>query len=151
MDQPSLFEQLGGEPALRQIIARFVERVTNDVMIGFFFRNVDRARLEEKEYEFAAEHLGADVKYSGRPIRQAHAAHPIMGGQFMRRLQLLKETLAEHDAPAAVVEHWIEHTNALRSQVTRDTDGRCDPVAAVERVREQVPGRQRSFDEESEP
>lgn len=151
MDQPSLFEQLGGEPALRQIIASFVERVTNDVMIGFFFRNVDRARLEEKEYEFAAEHLGADVKYSGRPIRQAHAAHPIMGGQFMRRLQLLKETLAEHGAPAAVVEHWIEHTKALRAQVTRDTDGRCDPVAAVERVRELVPGRQRSLDEECEP
>ncbi len=127
---PTLFEQLGGEPVLRQIIDRFVDRIFDDVMIGFFFRNADRERIKQKEYEFAAAHLGAAVQYTGKPIGQAHAAHPIMGGQFARRLQLLKETLREADVPIEVVEHWLAHTERLRPAVTRDALGQCNAPAS---------------------
>jgi hemoglobin len=124
--QSSLFEQLGGEPVLRSIVNRFVDRMFGDPMIGFFFRNVDRQRVKDKEYELAAGHLGAGVQYTGRPLRQAHAAHPIMGGQFARRLELLRLTLNEAGAPPAVVEHWIAHTEGLRALVTRDASGECN-------------------------
>jgi hemoglobin len=143
VSEPTLFEQLGGEPKLRQVIDRFVDRVFDDVMIGFFFRGADRARIKQKEYEFAAAHLGAAVQYTGKPIGRAHAAHPIMGGQFARRTQLLKETLREADVPEQVVEHWLAHTERLRPAVTRDARGQCNdaassgasaPVSASERV-----------------
>lgn len=124
-----MFEQLGGEPKLRQIIDRFVDRLFDDTMIGFFFRAADRERIKQKEYEFAAAHLGAAIQYTGKPIGQAHAAHPIMGGQFARRLQLLKETLREADAPVQVVEHWLAHTERLRRVVTRDALGQCNDAA----------------------
>jgi hemoglobin len=124
----TLFDELGGEPVLRRIIDRFVDRIFDDVMIGFFFRNASRDRIKAKEYEFAALHLGADVVYTGRPIRDAHASHPIMGGQFNRRLQILRETLEEMGAPAGVREHWLAHTEALRSQVTRNSGNDCDPT-----------------------
>lgn len=127
----SLFEQMGGEPALRRVVDRFVDRIFEDVMIGFFFRRADRARVKEKEYEFAARHLGANVPYTGRPLREAHAAHPIMGGQFNRRLQILKETLAEMDVPEPVRAHFIAHTEALRGQITRDASHECDPTRAT--------------------
>jgi truncated hemoglobin YjbI len=130
--EPSLFEELGGEPVLRSIVGRFVERMFADPMIGFFFRKASRERLEEKEYELAAQHLGADVQYTGRPIQQAHAAHAIMGGQFARRLELLRQTLEEAGAPPRVVAHWITHTENLRSLITRDSSGECsaDPAPA---------------------
>ncbi len=134
MSEQSLFDELGGEPALRRIIDRFVDRVFDDVMIGFFFGKVSRERLKEKEYEFAARHLGADVAYTGRPIAEAHASHPILGGQFMRRLKILDETLLESGVPERVREHWLRHTESLRQMVTRDSGGRCDPTAAAERV-----------------
>lgn len=121
----SLFEQLGGEPVLRAIIDRFVDRVMADTMIGFFFARVNKERLKRLEYEFAAEHLGADVVYTGRPLQQAHQRHPIMGGQFRRRLVILKETLAEFGVADNIVEHWVAHTLALESSVTPDPDGRC--------------------------
>src|SRR5678816_1475458 len=105
----SMFEELGGEPVLRRITDRFVDRVFDDAMIGFFFRNASRDRIKEKEYEFAARHLGADVAYTGRPLAEAHAPHRIMGGQFMRRLVILRETLAEFDVPPHIVEHWLAH------------------------------------------
>jgi hemoglobin len=134
----SLFDDLGGEPALRQIIDRFVDRVFDDVMIGFFFRNARRERIKEKEYEFAARHLGAEVEYTGRAIDEAHRAHPIMGGQFARRLMILKETLEAAGVPEHVKQHWLAHTESLRPLVTADAGRECDPDLARQRV-EQTP------------
>jgi hemoglobin len=124
---PTLFDDLGGEPALRPIIDRFVDRIFDDVMIGFFFRNARRERIKQKEYEFAAQHLGAPVEYTGRPIEEAHRAHPIMGGQFARRLTILRHTLDEAGVPEHVKTHWLAHTEALRPQVTADAAGQCNP------------------------
>jgi len=130
----SLFEDLGGEPALRAIIDRFVDRVFDDVMIGFFFRNARRERIKAKEYEFAAQHLGAGTPYTGRAIDEAHRAHPIMGGQFARRLMILKETLEAAGVPEHVKQHWLAHTESLRPQVTADTGRECDADRAQKRV-----------------
>jgi len=127
---PTLFDELGGEPVLRRVIDRFVDRIFDDAMIGFFFRNASRERVKAKEYEFAARHLGADIPYTGRPLREAHAAHPIMGGQFNRRLTILKHTLEEMEVPPRVREHWLRNTEQLRSQVTRNTGNLCDPTQA---------------------
>jgi hemoglobin len=130
MSSPSLFEELGGEARLRAIIDRFIDRAFDDVMIGFFFRNASRERVKDKEYEFAARLLGASIAYTGRPLNQAHAPHPIMGGQFMRRLQILKETLAEFAVPDHIQRVWIEHTEQLMSVITRDRPDQCvQPVA----------------------
>ena len=136
MAEKTLFDELGGETRLRSIIDRFVDRVCDDTMIGFFFAKVDRERLKKMEYELAAEHLGAAVRYSGRPLDVAHARHPIMGGQFMRRLQILKDTLEEAGVPEPIRRHWIEHTLELRPLITRDDGGRCDPDAARQKVAE---------------
>ena len=70
------FVRIGGEPVLRVIIDEFVEAVFDDAMIGFFFRNADRARIREMEYQFTARFLGADISYQGRPMGEAHAKHP---------------------------------------------------------------------------
>ena len=127
MASVSMFDELGGEPVLRKIVDRFVDRIFDDVMIGFHFRNASRARVKAKEYEFAAAHLGADVVYTGRPIDEAHRRHPIMGGQFMRRLQILKDTLNEFQVPAHIQEHCIRPAESLRHLVTSDAAGRCEP------------------------
>ncbi len=129
-----MYDQLGGEARLRAIIDCFVDRIFDDVMIGFFFRKASRERIKRMEFEFAAAHLGAPIVYSGRPIDRAHAAHPIMGGQFMRRLQILKDVMAEFDVPPHIQQHWVAHTETLRPLVTRDAENHCDPTAAAARV-----------------
>lgn len=133
MTATTMYDELG-EQKLKAIVDDFVDRTFDDVMIGFFFRNASRERVKEKEREFAARHLGADRPYTGKPIREAHAPHPIMGGQFMRRMKILEETLRDHDVPEHIVRHWLEHTEKLRVHVTRDSGGRCDPDAAAARV-----------------
>jgi len=130
----TLFEDLGGEAALRPIIDRFVDRVFDDVMIGFFFRAARRERIKQKEYEFAAQHLGAGIAYTGRPLDEAHRAHPIMGGQFARRLTILKETLEAANVPEHVRKHWLAHTESLRPLITADVGRECDAERAQKRA-----------------
>lgn len=124
----SHFDEIGGEPVLRAIIEDFVGRLFDDAMIGFFFARVSRPRLEKFEYQHAAELLGADVTYGGRSLSEAHARHPIMGGQFDRRKQILRNTLVDHGVPQHVQQAWLDHVESLRPLITRDAAGECiDP------------------------
>lgn len=131
---PSQFEQVGGEIGLRRIVGDFIDRVFADRMIGFFFRHADKERIKELEYQLAAALLGAQVKYQGRPLGQAHAKHPIMGGHFARRKQILKETLDCHLVPEPIKAAWLAHTEDLRALITAQTGSDCDPVAARRKV-----------------
>ena len=132
---PSLFEQLGGEGKLRVIIDTFIDRVFEDRMIGFFFRNADAKRIKEMEYQLAAEFLGAPIVYRGRALDVAHAKHPIMGGHFARRRQILKETLEAYAVPQTVREAWLHHTDSLRPLITSQAESDCDPIAARQKSR----------------
>jgi hemoglobin len=126
----TLFDRIGADP-LRAVITDFYGRLVGDVMIGFLFDGKDRQRLIDREYEFTASFLGGDVKYTGRPIRTAHAQSPIFGGHFERRLKLLRDTLRDHAVDPEVQTAWIDHTLALRPQVTRDQGSECKDTSAV--------------------
>jgi hemoglobin len=127
----ALFDQIGAG-ALRAVLDDFYRRVFDDVMIGFMFRGKDRQHLVDREYELTAALLGAPgVTYTGRPMRVAHAQHSIFGGQFERRLQILRETLHDHGVAPDVQRAWIDHQLALRSQITRDRGSECDDTAAA--------------------
>lgn len=119
------FERLGGEPKLRAIIDEFVDRMFDDLMIGFFFRRASRERIKAMEYQHAAEHLGAPLAYEGRPLREAHAAHKIFGGHFERRKKILSDVLTEHGVPDDIREGWLAHVESLRAHVTKDSGSEC--------------------------
>ena len=123
----TLFEKLGGERKLRQIIDVFIDRVFADRMIGSFFRTANKSRIKEMEYQLTAELLGGGVTYKGKRLDQAHAKRPIMSRDFMRRMQILRETLEAFDVAKEVRDAWLEHTESLRLLITRDAGSGSDP------------------------
>jgi hemoglobin len=120
-----MYERLGGETVLRRIIDDFVDRMFDDIMIGFLFRDVARRHIKELEFQHAAEHLGGPVRYRGRPLDEAHQKHRIMGGQFARRKELLRQTLVRHGVPEDIIAAWLAHTEALRPLITGQAGGQC--------------------------
>lgn len=132
MKDSALFDLVGGD-ALRAVVTDFYDRLFRDVMIGFMFQGKDKAQLIQREWEFTAGFLGApNIGYSGRPMRTAHAQHRIFGGHFERRLQILRETMADHHVPAPVQAAWIDHTQALRAQITTDTGSECKDTRTID-------------------
>jgi hemoglobin len=129
----NLFDKIGPD-RLRAVVVDFYDHVFSDPMIGFHFAGKDKARLIEKEYELAARMLGADIPYTGRTMREVHSRIQILGGQFDRRLQILKNVLAAHAIDPEVQACWIDHTVAMRSQITADRGSECDHDAAALRT-----------------
>jgi len=130
------YERLGGEPVLVALIDDFVERVVSDVMIGFFFRQIDKDKLKKLEVQFASTHLGGPNDYQGRPLKVAHQAHAIMGGQFNRRLRILENTLRDHGVDPEICDLWLAHNEQLRAHITRDTKNECNDVAGAHKGRD---------------
>jgi hemoglobin len=130
-----LYEQAGGADVIRAVLRDFYDRVFADVMIGFHFKGADKERLIAREAELTLQALGADVAYTGRPLRAAHAPHPILGGQFMRRRKLLADAIDRAGLPSVVRDAWLAHTDSLRAVVTRDASDECDDAGASRRLR----------------
>lgn len=122
-------DQIGGLPGLRSIIDTFIDRCFDDFMIGFMFQRAEPGRIKDLEYQHAAVWLGADIEYAGRALGAAHQKHRIMGGQFARRLQILREVLTEAEVPDELIRAWIAHQESLRGQVTRDPGSGCNDSA----------------------
>lgn len=119
------FERLGGEPVVRALIDRFVDRMYDDFIIGFHFAGRDRARIKAHEYEHAARVLGADLPYTGRNIPELHRPLKINGGQFRRRLALLRQELERANVPEDIGATWIEAQLRMERMITDGTD--CAP------------------------
>lgn len=116
------FEIAGGEPVVRCIVNRFVDRVFDDVIIGFHFTGRDRAAVKQHEYEHAAGVLGAQVAYTGRPIVPLHRPMRINSGQFRRRLALLRQEIQRAGVPPEIEEQWLAAQRAMERLITDGTD-----------------------------
>lgn len=119
------FEILGGTDGVERLIARFVDRVASDFIIGFFFERVDLDRVKKMETSLACVHLGGPGEYAGRPVARAHAPYPINAGHFRRRLAILRTVLTEEGVDPEIIDRWIAHDQALQDQVTNGQE--CSP------------------------
>lgn len=68
----SMYEKVGGEPAVEAVVADFYERVLTDDLLAPFFDGIDLARLRRHQIAFVAMALGGPKDYQGRAMGQAH-------------------------------------------------------------------------------
>src|SRR5205814_4083396 len=59
----SLYDDMGGEPALRAVLQALYDRLFDDVMVGFLFAGKDKAQLVEHQVRFTARFLGGPSAY----------------------------------------------------------------------------------------
>jgi truncated hemoglobin YjbI len=115
----SLYDDMGGEPAIRAVLRTLYDRLFDDVMTGFLFAGKDKEHLIEQQLWFTARFLGGPSRYEGKSIPEAHAALPLLAGHFDRRHHLLKQALAEHRVPAHVAEEWLRVDASLKTAVLK--------------------------------
>lgn len=119
----SLYTRLGGESRLTSILQDFYQRMSQDVLIGFFFVDRDLTSIIQKQKEFMLAAMGLKTKYTGRSPQQAHSALPsILSGHFDRRLTLLKSTLNQQGLSDEDIRIWIRFENSFRKVIVAKTE-----------------------------
>ncbi len=135
------WERAGGEAVMRPVMTDFVGRLFEDVMIGFMFEGHSRKRITEMEFRLASAQLGGPYAYTGRDLAEVHRRLPIMGGQFLRRRQILINTLRDHGVHPGVTERWLVHVDALRDQIMGSGSiEHCNHAEQGERMAGRLPG-----------
>lgn len=73
----TLYDRLGGEVGLNQVLDDFVVNVGNDPRISPYFADVNTKRLRKHLYDQICAASGGPCSYTGRTMRESHP--PSMG------------------------------------------------------------------------
>ncbi|MFF8594563.1 group 1 truncated hemoglobin [Streptomyces sp. NPDC015220] len=114
---PTLFEQLGGEPAVSAVVDIFYDRVLGDPDLESYFSGVDVDHLRHHQRRFVAQALGAQRPYSGRSMRKAHEHLSITQEAFGRVVDHLGAALAEVGVDAAAIDAVAEVLLPLKQEI----------------------------------
>ena len=99
----SIYESIGGEPALVAVVDDFYERVLGDPQLAPFFAGASMPKLKGRQVEFFAAALGGPDFYQGGSMRQVHAGRGISQADFDRVAFHLTAALAEAGVPAVTI------------------------------------------------
>lgn len=78
----SIYDAIGGEPALTAVVDDFYNRVVGDPALAGFFMGTNMTRLKGRQVEFFAAALGGPDTYTGATMRQAHQGRGIAQEHF---------------------------------------------------------------------
>jgi hemoglobin len=118
--QSSLYEQIGGEPAMSAAVELFYRKVLSDERISHFFEDVDMERQAAKQKAFLTMVCGGPSAYSGKDMRKGHA-HQVKRGlndtHFNAVVEHLDATLTELGVARPLVEQVLTIAGSARADV----------------------------------
>jgi hemoglobin len=103
MSQKSLYERIGGAPAVEAAVDRFYRKVLNDDRISHHFESVDMDRQRAKQKAFLTFAFGGPAQYSGRDLRAAHASMKLTEQDFNAVMENLGATLLDLRVPDELI------------------------------------------------
>ncbi|HEY3839644.1 MAG TPA: group 1 truncated hemoglobin [Bryobacteraceae bacterium] len=114
----TLFDRVGGEQGVKNLVRSFYDRVLQDPELAAFFEDASIDRLFAMQYEFFAAALGGPVGYSGLSIYQAHFGRGIEKDHFARFVNHLIETLRGFQLTESEIHALISRVNTYADDVT---------------------------------
>jgi hemoglobin len=97
--QATLYERLGGKPAITAVVDDFVGNVAADKRINGFFAKTDIPRLKQMLVDQICAGTGGPCTYSGRDMRSAHAGMGVADAHFNALVEDLVKTLDKFKVP----------------------------------------------------
>jgi hemoglobin len=131
----SVFEAVGGEPAVQGAVALFYGRLLGDPEVSNFFEDADMVVLQQHVRAFMTALMGGPDEYSGRSIAAAHVSLGISDTDFDAFLAHMVDTLIDLDAPDETICRIGALVAPLRSQVVSSRPGHQHVPRTVKQLR----------------
>ncbi len=120
-NQQTLFERVGGEQAIAELIDQFYDRVVADPELKPFFRNVSMVKLRRMQRDFFSAALDGPINYTGRPLGYVHHGRGITKHHFSLYVGHLINTLQNIALKEQDVQDIISRINTYADEITGDT------------------------------
>jgi methyl-accepting chemotaxis protein len=129
-NEKTLFDLLGGMPAVTALVEQLYERVLADPDLSPFFAGVNMPRLRKRAAQFIAGALGGPARSGGREMKSAHAALGIQESHFQRVASHLSGTLAALGVARPLIDGVIAAVAPVQRDVVNPpaSPGENDPV-----------------------
>lgn len=123
---PSLFDRMGGEIAVRQIVADTWINHTSNPIVKNRFASSDGEYVKQKVYEIFAVATGADVKYTGKTMKHTHATMNISEMEFNAVVDdvmaaLVKNKIEQQEQNEVLAILWSVRPDVVNANVTTKT------------------------------
>jgi hemoglobin len=116
-DNRSLFERLGGQPAINAVVHEFVVTTKADARISQFFLNTDPVKLEAAMDDHVCSITGGGCTYKGKTMVEAHTGMKLSDADFAAFMDDLQKVLAKMKVPARETNEVIGAFNGLKPEV----------------------------------
>ena len=113
MRQKSLYDRLGGQPALVAVVAN----VAADNRINGMFAGTDIPRLKRLLVEQICAGTGGPCKYTGRDMKTAHRGMKVTDAHFNALVEDLVKTLDKFKVPAKEKGELLAILGPMRSDI----------------------------------
>jgi len=98
--EKSLYDRLGGQPAIDAVVKDFGGRALADARINKKFAKTDANRLIKNLTDFVCVATGGPCKYTGEDMKKAHKNMAVTQGEFNALVEDLTATLNKFKVPA---------------------------------------------------
>jgi len=119
-DPLSLYESLGGEKAIKNLVEALYIKILTDPILSSFFSYEKMGLIKKHQADFLTMALGGSHKYTGRDLQTAHAKL-LQEGLTDRHFDALKkhfnEVLIELGQPHDLVSEALLLIESMRSDV----------------------------------
>jgi hemoglobin len=115
--QKSLYERLGGQPAISAVVEDFAGNVLADTRINKKFAKSDPARLLANLKDFVCFATGGPCRYTGLSMKESHKNMGTTAGEFTALVEDLVKTLTKFNVPAAEQKELLTALAGLRSDI----------------------------------
>ncbi len=113
----SLFNRIGGMPAVDAAVDIFYTKVVADESINHFFTKTDMEAQRGKQKAFLAYAFGAPLAYTGKNMRDAHKGMKLTEGHFIAVAGHLVETLKELNVDQNLIDEVVETALTTKDDV----------------------------------
>jgi hemoglobin len=115
--EETLFDRVGGEETIARLVGVFYERVLADPELEPFFRNTSMEKQRHMQREFFAVALGGPIKYTGRPLGDAHRGLGIKPNHMTRFVGHLLDTLRSVGLEESETDEIISRINTYADDI----------------------------------
>jgi hemoglobin len=113
----SIYDSIGGAPAVRAAVDDFYARVLADQRLAPFFARTDLERLKAHQRAFIAAAIGGPEIFAGRDMAVAHAGLGIGDADFDAVVTHLAGTLTALGAPEDMIGQIASALAPLRDDI----------------------------------